>query len=241
MHFDRVTDLATFYNLISEIEARHGGRRTFATLEAEPQWPVRGIYFFFEAGETRSVSGQGDRIVRVASHAMGGSAASGFWAGLMGNRGGRSGRGNHRSSIFRQLVGDALLRRSGRSLPSWGLGGSHRDAARRLGLDLDQLAEAETALEIEVSDYIGAMAFTWMALPDEASPDGRRGYAERQSIALLSNLYATADPPSKDWLGRFSGRERVRESGLWNNNHVQKDYGDRFLTWFAATASRAAD
>ncbi|HEY8003888.1 MAG TPA: hypothetical protein VIE16_06650, partial [Phenylobacterium sp.] len=160
-------------------------------------------------------------------------------AGLMGNRGGRSGRGNHRSSIFRQLIGDALLRRSGRSLASWGVGGSHKDAARLLGLDAEQSAAAEVALELEVSDYIGRMPFTWLALPDEASPDGRRGFFERHSIALLSNLYGDGDPPSKTWLGHSSRRERVRDSGLWNNNHVQKAYGDRFLP--ALSAAVAAD
>lgn len=32
------------------------------------------------------------------------------------------------------------------------------------------------------------------------------------------------DAASPAWLGRCSGRERVRESGLWNNNHVDEAY-----------------
>jgi len=241
MSYDRVTDLVTFYNVISELEARLGGRRTLTSApeQGEPQWPARGIYFFFEPGETRSVSGSGDRVVRVASHSFAAGATS-FWGGLLGSRGGPSGRGNHRASIFRELIGEALQRRrSGRSLASWGVGGSHQDAARRLGLDLEQVSAEEGALEVEVSDYIRQMPFLWLAAPPEPSPDGRRNYFERQSIALLSNLTGPADPPSAAWLGRFSGRERVRASGLWNNNHVQHPYADAFLAAFRAAAAAA--
>jgi hypothetical protein len=237
MFSDRVTDLVTFYNALSQIEERQGGRRSLATTDREPPWPARGIYFFFEPGETRSVSGPGDRVVRVASHSFGANTASAFWGGLLGSRGGPSGRGNHRSSIFRRLVGDALLRRSGRSMASWGVGGSHREAARSLGLDLEQLATEEGAVELEVSDYIRRMPFTWLAAPRGPSPDGRRGFFERHSIALLSNLSGQADPPSADWLGQFSSRERVRASGLWNNNHVQSDYSGQFLAAFSAAAA----
>jgi hypothetical protein len=31
-------------------------------------WPEHGIYFFFEAEETRTDSGNGPRVVRVESH-----------------------------------------------------------------------------------------------------------------------------------------------------------------------------
>ncbi|MBN7764113.1 hypothetical protein JYP52_23575, partial [Nitratireductor aquibiodomus] len=37
------------------------------------------------------------------------------------------------------------------------------------------------------------------------------------------------DAPSSSWLGHFSCRERVRRSGLWNNNHVDESYTPGFL------------
>jgi hypothetical protein len=237
MFSDRVTDLVTFYTALARIEERRGGRLSLTTMGSQPKWPARGIYFFFEPGETRSVSGSGDRVVRVASHTFGANTASTFWGGLAGTRGGPSGRGNHRSTIFRHLVGEALLRRSGRAALSWGVGGSQREAARDLRMDLEQVSAEEGAIEVEVSEYVRRMPFTWLETPRAPSPDGRRSFFERHSIALLSNLSGRADPPSADWLGCFSSRERVRASGLWNNNHVQSDYSGQFLAAFSAAAT----
>lgn len=57
-----------------------------------------------------------------------------------------------------------------------------------------------------------------------------RLYIERNSIALLSNFeQPPVDPASAHWLGRHCDRERVRASGLWNNNHVNETYDPAFL------------
>ena len=57
-----------------------------------------------------------------------------------------------------------------------------------------------------------------------------RGYIARNSIALLSNYRSDGiDPPFNDWLGRFSNREKVRRSGLWNSNDVDEPYAPAFL------------
>ena len=85
-------------------------------------------------------------------------------------------------------------------------------------------------MEREVSVVIGDMPFLWLAVDDEPGPDSLRGYIERNSIALLSNYgREPIDPPSRQWLGHYSDRERVRLSGLWNNNHVEDDYTPEFL------------
>jgi hypothetical protein len=63
----------------------------------------------------------------------------------------------------------------------------------------------------------GEMPFLWLSLEDQAGPESRRGYIERNSIALLSNYQKPPlDPPSLSWLGRYCERERVSSSGLWN-------------------------
>src|SRR5258708_2260576 len=98
MFSDRVTDLVTFYNALSQIEERQGGRRSLATTDREPPWPARGIYFFFEPGETRSVSGSGDRIVRVASHSFGANTASRSSATCPARRTPRPATGSGRSA-----------------------------------------------------------------------------------------------------------------------------------------------
>ncbi len=226
---ERVEHLIAFYETLSRLEQRLGGRRTLMNADDDRPWPVRGVYFFFEPGELRSASGAGDRVVRVASHSARPDAPVGRWGGLLADRGGPSGGGNHRSSIFRRLVGEALLRQSNRALPSWGVGGSLREAARRLHVDVASVAANEAALEIEVSAYIRQMPFIWMEAPDAPSPDGRRDFFLRHAIALLSNSPRRSDPPSQAWLGLSSSRHRVRTSGLWNNNHVQKTYDPRLL------------
>jgi hypothetical protein len=69
------------------------------------------------------------------------------------------------------------------------------------------------------------MPFLWLSIEDDAGPHRLRSYIERNSIALLSNYHKLAlDPPSQSWLGHHSHRERVRKSGLWNQNHVDELY-----------------
>ena len=71
---------------------------------------------------------------------------------------------------------------------------------------------------------------TVLAVDDEAGPHSHRGVIERNAIALLSNYRKSpTDPPSSGWLGQHCDRDRVRKSGLWNNNHVDEVYDPRFL------------
>jgi len=76
------------------------------------------------------------------------------------------------------------------------------------------------------------MPFLWLAVDDAPGPDSLRGYVERNSIALLSNLgKPPLDAASKRWRGRTCdrGRALVRDSGLWNQNHVEAAYDPGFL------------
>ena len=92
-------------------------------------------------------------------------------------------------------------------------------------------------MERRVSAYIGAMPFLWLNVSDAPSQQSARGSIERNAIALLSHASASAaDPPSANWLGAHSDRPRVRESGLWNSNHVDEDYDAAFLGEMAELA-----
>ena len=183
-------------------------------------WPSRGIYFFREPGEGRTDTGAGRRIVRVGTHALKAGARTSLWTRLSQHRGrARSGGGNHRGSIFRLLVGTALIEREGTKFPSWG----HGNRASR------EIRHAEEPLERAVSGVIGAMPFLWLAVDDEPGPGSLRGHLERNAIALLSNWgKEPLDPPSPDWLGHLCNRPLVRESGLWNQRHVNEGYDRTF-------------
>jgi hypothetical protein len=89
---------------------------------------------------------------------------------------------------------------------------------------------AEIPLEEEVSAYIGQMPFLWVNIPDAPSPASDRADLELNSIALLSNFdRPRIDPPSPNWLGLQSGQRTIRDSGLWNTNHVEKFHDPTFL------------
>ena len=169
--------------------------------------------------------------VRIGTHGLNAGSRSALWGRLSQHRGTSRGTGNHRGSIFRLLVGIALARQNGTDpAPSWGVGSDPGTAARRLGVDRARVKSAEADLEARVSRYIGEMPFLWLDVGDEPGSASQRGLIERNAIALLSGYGERAlDPPSVGWLGQFSDRERVRRSGLWNNNHVDEDYASSFL------------
>jgi hypothetical protein len=77
------------------------------------------------------------------------------------------------------------------------------------------------------------MRLVWLAIEDPAGPESSRAYIERNSIALLSNYNKSPiDPPSLGWLGHHSDKERIRKSGLWNQNYVEETCDPDFLDTF---------
>jgi len=144
-------------------------------------WPARGVYFFQEPGEGRTDTGSGPRIVRVGTHALKAGSRTTLWNRLSQHRGSaKTGGGNHRGSIFRLIIGTALVDLDGHTCPTWGQG---RSAPK-------DIREKEQPLEQLVSKTIGEMPFLWLEIADEPGPDSLRGYIERNTIALLSLLYS---------------------------------------------------
>jgi len=161
----------------------------------------------------------------VGTHALKEGSRTTLWKRLKNHKGTKSGRGNHRGSIFRLLIGAALMKRDRRLyVENWG----HRSSAPK------EVRERERPLENKVSSYIGEMPFLWLKVDDEPSPVSLRGYIERNSIALLSNYgkpqSEVVDSPSEEWLGKHSDREKISQSGLWNSNHVDARYDNAFLS-----------
>lgn len=227
----RIADVVRFYALLDRLEQRLGGTRTLATFDSFGDWPHRGLYLFFDPSEVRQESGTGPRIVRVGTHALSAGSRSTLRQRLGQHRGHASGGGNHRGSIFRLLVGQALLARGG--LPqcnSWGVKGDAAKASAALSIGRGALATAEAPIEQAVSRYIADMPFLWLDINDEPGPNSLRGAIEHNTIALLSNHGRTPlDPPSPGWLGHSSDRPLVRGSDLWNQRHVEETHDPMFL------------
>ncbi len=221
MSEQRQHHLARFYDLLDRLESKLGGTRRLSECTGRMDWPRRGVYFFREAGENRTDTGDGQRIVRVGTHAVTTSSKTKLWERLRQHKGTvKPPGGKHRSSVFRKIIGAALIEQNGYDHPTWGRGSSAPK----------DVTESERDLERTVSGVIGNMPFLWLAVEDEAGPDSCRGYIERNAIALLSSYKKEPiDRPSPQWLGHRSDRERVRLSGLWNSNHVDDDYDPAFL------------
>jgi hypothetical protein len=227
----RIDDLISFYRLLETLESKQGGKHNLALCSGRMQWPDKGVYFFFEKGEHRSDSGSGLRVVRIGTHALTATSKTSLWKRLSQHRGNANGqRGNHRGSIFRLLVGNALQTQDVRTISSWGVSESASAAATKLGVHQEHLKAQEMEAERAVSRIIGEMPFIWLGINDAPGPDSLRGYVERNAIALLSNAgKIPLDPPSRSWLGQYCDREKVRESGLWNNRHTDDTCDPDFL------------
>ncbi len=222
----RLGYLRDFYALLDQLCVVGGGTRTLGAASARSELPQRGVYFFFERSELRAHSGRGLRVVRVGTHALKGGAQSTLWSRLAQHKGSvASGGGNHRGSIFRLIVGDALLGRRGESHPTWGVGNNAPADVKARELDLER----------EVSTVIRDMPFICLPVNDEAGPQSMRGIIERNAIALLSNAERDAvDPPSDAWLGRWCRRGQACKAGIWNSDHVDAAFEPHSLDIMAA-------
>lgn len=219
---NRSVMLDSFYCQLDALKAINGFKR-LSNCSSRSEWPKRGVYFFFELGEGRANS-TALRVVRVGTHAVSAGSKTTLWNRLSTHRGSLRGTGNHRGSIFRKRVGESLLAKNNDLLKSWGIGTNAPKDIR----------DSEAAHEKLVSAYIGDMPLLWLAIGDDASAKSERGYIERNAIALLSNYQKVAvDSPSKGWLGNFSATSTIRESGLWNTNHVDGAVDPDFLERFS--------
>jgi hypothetical protein len=220
---NRLSLLQDLYEILDTLQLKTGLHQLNAC-HGRMSWPQRGIYFFFDKQENRSDSGDGPRLIRVGTHALTQKTRTTLWNRLSQHKGTqKSGGGNHRGSIFRLLVGQALIRRNNLSCVTWGNGNSAPKAIR----------EAEHYIEQMVSDYIGELPFLYLSVNDAPGPESSRGYIERNVIALLSNFNKLPlDRLSEHWLGNWSDRGRVKGSSLWNQNHVDETFDPAFISQF---------
>lgn len=220
----RLQDLQRFYAALERLERAQGKPRLLRECHGRLRWPSRGVYFFFEPNEMRTDSGTGSRVVRVGTHALKTHSKSTLWSRLRQHRGNvRNSGGNHRGSIFRLLIGQALISAEKLTSETWGIGQSAVSETRK----------RETEAERVVTERMSELSLLWLPIEDDPGPQNRRGFVERNSIALLSNFHREAlDPPSSEWLGRHSDRPKVRESGLWNSDHVDEHHTADFLDTF---------
>lgn len=229
---DRLQELNRFYELIYQLHDQLGGWPYLKDCHGRQNWPRRGVYFFLDDHETRETNPQQLRVVRVGTHAVSTGSKSTLWNRLRSHRGTNKGTGNHRGSIFRLHTGMAMQNspNSNWNVPTWGKG---NNAPR-------EVKDTEQELEKAVSTYLGDLPFVWVDIDDEPSALSHRSLVEKNSIILLAGEDGTSplDKPSSNWLGNYSVRPKIRNSGLWNLDYVGTDdktytYNPEFMNIFA--------
>ena len=199
----RISDIKRLYELLDELATRTLPPRLLSEFSAG------GVYFFYEDGERRSDSGTGYRVVRVGS------------TGNFRNRLGDHECRNKVSSVFRLLVGTALLAKNNRQCNDW-----EPKVPPSTGIPID-----ESQVEQCVTETLGQMRVLCLPIEDGPNQSSLLKCIEENSIALLSNYNKIAiDPPSDDWLGLCCTQHpKVPGSGLWNRRHVIDDHKPEFL------------
>jgi hypothetical protein len=183
--------------------------------------PKQGVYFFFDDAEPTKYSTSVPRLVRVGTHGVSAGSVATLRNRLRTHLGTRTGAGNHRASVFRLHVGRAIIERDGlqQRYPDWGKGQS---ASKDITI-------LEAPLESQVSRYIGNLRVLFIPVLDVAGTGSMRATIERQFISMFTENMCAIEESSLTWLGRFSAKPSVRDSGLWNVRDVGAEYDLRFM------------
>ena len=167
--------------------------------------PLNGIYILFEDGEKAHGT---NRIVRIGTHTGKDQLRSRLKQHFILE--------NKDRSIFRKNIGRALLNKEKDPfLEKWELDLTTRAAKDNFRFQIDH--EKQKQVERQVSDYIQSH-FRFVVFPVPRKED--RLILESRIISTVS--LCSSCRPSPNWLGLFSPKEKIRESGLWIVNELYK-------------------
>ncbi|WP_423798203.1 hypothetical protein [Neobacillus sp. SAB-20_R2A] len=171
----------------------------------EKEIPQNGIYILFEKGEQAH---GGDRIVRIGTHTGKNKLGSRLKEHFTNE--------NKDRSIFRKNIGRALLnRKSDDYLKIWELDLISSENKQKYGHLINK--NYQQKIEHEVTKTI-QNNFSFVVI-EEGDKD-KRLYLEAKLISDVSNC--TECRSSKRWLGNYSIKEKIRGSGLWQEQGVYK-------------------
>ena len=172
----------------------------------EKEIPPNGIYVFFEKGEKAHGN---DRIVRVGTHTGNNQLKSRLWQHFINE--------NKDRSILRKNVGRALLNREKDPfLEQWELDLTTRKAkdSHKNKIDHKKQKEIEKKVTKYMQDNFSFVVFEIPKTEDRLKIESR----------IISTISLCEDcQPSKNWLGLFSPKEKIRKSGLWLVNELYKE------------------
>lgn len=171
----------------------------------ESHIPLNGIYILFEKGENGH---GGERIVRIGTHTGENQLRSRLKQHFLNKKKDRS--------IFRKNIGRSLLKQSNDLfLEYWEIDLTTRKAKDKYSHLID--FEYQKAIESRVSQYIQSN-FSFCVF--EVNEKAKRLEIESQIISTVS--WCKDCGPSENWLGSFSSKQKIVESGLWLVNELYK-------------------
>jgi len=167
--------------------------------------PQDGIYVLFQKSE---IGHGADRIVRIGTHTGNKQLPSRLKQHFLNE--------NKDRSIFRKNIGRALLnKRNDPFLKHWELDLTSRKNKDKYLNKID--SDRQKEIELMVSQYLRKnFSFSVFQIEDKT----KRLEIESKLISTVS-LCKECKPSSK-WLGNYSPKAKIRESGLWLVNHLYK-------------------
>ena len=181
-------------------------RYSFPFKYREKEIPENGIYVIFEKGE---LFNNLDRIVRIGTHTGDNQLRARLNQHFV--------KENKNRSIFRKNIGRCLLNKDQSPyLSLWELGMTSIAEKKRNYklLDLD----FEKKVEKRISDYLqNNLSFCVFQVDTKQ----QRLFWESKIVSTLAK--SNEVKPSKKWLGNYSTKDKIRASGLWQVNELNKD------------------
>lgn len=168
--------------------------------------PRNGIYVLFETGEHTHRT---DRIVRVGTHTGKNQLRSRLKQHFLNE--------NKDRSIFRKNIGRAILQQAKDPfLEQWNWDLTTRKAKQSYLPLLDE--EKQHQVERTVTEYI-QQNFSFVVFAVKSKEERLRW--EQRIISTVS--WCEECRPSPNWLGLYSPKRKIRESGLWLVNGLYKE------------------
>ena len=171
----------------------------------EQEIPKNGIYILFEKNE---FAHETNRIVRVGTHTGQNQLPSRLQQHFLNE--------NKDRSIFRKNIGRALLNKNKDPfLKQWEIDLTTKEAKDKWKKEID--LDKQKQVEKQVSNFIQEN-FSFAVFPVDS---------EEKRLEIESKIISTISlcencKPSASWLGLFSPKDKIKESGLWLVNELYK-------------------
>jgi len=168
--------------------------------------PLNGIYVLFEKGESAHKT---ERIVRIGSHTGDNQLQSRLKQHFINK--------NKDRSIFRKNIGRAMLNKNRDTfLKEWELDLTTKKQKEKYSslIDFDKQKEMEKTVSKYIQDNFAFVVF---------QVDDKNNRLELESKIISTISLCNECKPSNKWLGLFSTKDKIRESGLWLVNELYKE------------------